>query len=53
VQIRIALPKGRLLTETAKLAAAAGWQLSDYSENARLYHMTSNRFPELSAKILH
>ena len=53
MQIRIALPKGRLLTETAKLAAAAGWQLSDYSENARLYHMTSTRFPELSAKILH
>jgi ATP phosphoribosyltransferase len=53
VQIRIALPKGRLLNETAKLASEAGWQLSDYSEGARLYHMTSSRFPELAAKILH
>ncbi len=53
MKIRIALPKGRLLNETAKLASEAGWQLSDYSEGARLYHMTSARFPELSAKILH
>ena len=53
MQIRIALPKGRLLPETAKLVTEAGWQLSDYSESARLYHMTSACFPELSAKILH
>ena len=53
MQIRIALPKGRLLSETAKLTSEAGWQLSDYSEGARLYHMTSSRFPELAAKILH
>ena len=53
MQIRIALPKGRLLNETAKLASEAGWQLSDYTEGARLYHMTSSKFPELAAKILH
>jgi ATP phosphoribosyltransferase len=53
VQIRIALPKGRLLADTAKLTSEAGWQLSDYSEGARLYHMTSARFPALAAKILH
>jgi ATP phosphoribosyltransferase len=53
VQIRVALPKGRLLPDTAKLASEAGWQLSDYSEGARLYHMTSSRFRGLTAKILH
>jgi ATP phosphoribosyltransferase len=51
--IKIALPKGRLLAETAQLAAKAGWQLSDYSEGARLYNLTSACFPGLSGKILH
>src|ERR1035437_5365971 len=51
--IRIALPKGRLLKETSSLTAEAGWGLSDYSEGARLYHMSSARFPEVTAKIFH
>jgi ATP phosphoribosyltransferase len=51
--IKIALPKGRLLADTAQLAAKAGWQLSDYSESARLYNLSSARFPGVSAKILH
>ncbi|HEX7476086.1 MAG TPA: hypothetical protein VF318_08995 [Dehalococcoidales bacterium] len=51
--IKVALPKGRLLRETAQLTEFAGWQLSDYSENARLYHLSSGRFTELAAKILH
>ncbi len=53
MSIRVALPKGKLLKETAALTASAGWQLSDYSEGARLYHLTSAAFPELSGKILH
>jgi ATP phosphoribosyltransferase len=53
VPIRIALPKGKLLNETAQLAAAAGWQLSDYSDGARLYHLNSATFPDFSGKILH
>jgi ATP phosphoribosyltransferase len=53
MQIRIALPKGRLLNDTAKLAVSAGWELSDYSEGARLYHLNSARFPDFSGKILH
>jgi ATP phosphoribosyltransferase len=52
-KIRIALPKGRLLNKTAVLADAAGWKLSDYSEGARLYHLTSAGFSNLSGKILH
>ncbi len=51
--IRIALPKGRLLNDTAALTGQAGWELSDYSEGARLYHLSSARFPDLSAKIFH
>ena len=51
--IRIALPKGRLLNDTAQLFSQAGWELSDYSEGARLYHINSVRFPNLSAKMLH
>jgi ATP phosphoribosyltransferase len=51
--IRIALPKGRLLNETSALAVKAEWGLSDYSEGARLYHLNSIRFPELSGKIFH
>ena len=53
MSIRIALPKGKLLSDTAKLASAAGWQLIDYSEGARLYHLNSAGYPELSGKILH
>ena len=53
MQIRIALPKGRLLNETAALTGQAGWELSGYSEDARLYHLSSARFPNLAAKIFH
>jgi ATP phosphoribosyltransferase len=53
LQINIALPKGRLLKDTAVLTQKAGWELSDYSEEARYYHLNSARFPNLSAKIFH
>jgi ATP phosphoribosyltransferase len=53
VPVKIALPKGRLLKDTASLAARSGWELSDYSEGARLYHLSSARYPGLTAKIFH
>jgi ATP phosphoribosyltransferase len=53
LQIKIALPKGRLLNDTAALTKQAEWELSDYSEGARLYHLTSTRFSNWSAKIFH
>jgi ATP phosphoribosyltransferase len=53
VPVKIALPKGRLLKETAALTARSGWELSDYSEGARLYHLTSGKYPGLTAKIFH
>jgi ATP phosphoribosyltransferase len=51
--LKIALPKGRLLAETAALIDQAGWGLAGYHERARLYHLQSEMFPELSAKIFH
>ena len=51
--IKIALPKGRLLGETATLLQRVSWGLSGYTERARLYRLKSRRFPNLSAKIFH
>jgi ATP phosphoribosyltransferase len=49
---RVALPKGRLLTETAALLEWAGWGLSGYQEKARLYRLSSDTVPGLTAKML-
>ncbi len=51
--IKIALPKGRLLGETAALLNRAGWGLGGYHEKARLYRLQSETFPDLSAKMFH
>ncbi len=52
-QLKIALPKGRLLADTATLLQRAGWGFNGYTERARLYRLKSPRFPGLSAKIFH
>jgi len=52
-QLKIALPKGRLLAETADLLRRAGWGLSGYSEGTRFYRLKSRRFPSLLAKVFH
>ena len=49
--IKIALPKGRLLTGTAGLLEKAGWELSDYHKDTRFYRITSGRFPVLLGKM--
>ena len=49
--IKIALPKGRLLAETAILLERAGWGLSGYHEGMRYYRLKSPKFPRLSAKV--
>jgi ATP phosphoribosyltransferase len=51
MNLRVALPKGRLLKPTAELLEKAGWALSDYSDKARLYRLTSSRFPGLGVKM--
>jgi ATP phosphoribosyltransferase len=51
--IKIALPKGRLLAETAARLKEAGWGLDGYKASARLYRVKSRSFPRLSAKMFH
>ena len=53
VSVRIALPKGRLLGETADLLQGAGWGLSGYTATERYYRLKSQRFPHLLAKVFH
>ncbi|MEK7354400.1 MAG: ATP phosphoribosyltransferase, partial [Chloroflexota bacterium] len=52
-QLKIALPKGKLLAETAALLQRAGWGLDGYTDGARSYRLKSQRFPNLLAKIFH
>ncbi len=51
--IKIALPKGRLLGETATLLERAGWGIGGYHEGARFYRFKSRKFPNLTAKLFH
>ncbi|MBI2829562.1 MAG: ATP phosphoribosyltransferase [Chloroflexi bacterium] len=51
--MKIALPKGNLLPETAALLDQAGWGLSDYTAKARLYRLKSAKFPSVLAKMFH
>ncbi len=51
--VKIALPKGRLLSDTSSLLDEAGWQMSGYNEKARLYRLNSPKFPNLTAKLFH
>ena len=53
MSLKIALPKGRLLAETAALLARAEWGLDGYQDKARYYRLKSPKFPNLSAKIFH
>ena len=52
-QLKIALPKGRLLAETAILLHGAGWGLSTYHKGMPSYRPKSQRFPNLLAKVFH
>ena len=49
--IRIALPKGKLLDETAAFLKIAGWHLNDYSPSMRNYRLKSARFPDMLIKV--
>ncbi len=52
-QIKIALPKGRLLAETADLLRKADWGLNTYHKGLPSYRPKSQRFPDLLAKVFH
>ncbi len=49
--IKIALPKGRLMADTADLLKRAEWGIKGYTEGARYYRLKSDRFPDLMAKV--
>jgi ATP phosphoribosyltransferase len=51
VPLRIALPKGKLLAETASFLEKAGWNLSGYDSSLRNYRITSRTFPDLVIKV--
>ena len=51
--IKIALPKGRLLGETAALLIRADWGLVGYSRAEGYYRIKSRRFTELAGKMFH
>jgi ATP phosphoribosyltransferase len=49
--MRLALPKGRLMKQTATLLEKAGVGIDGYDGRSRSYRLTSSRFPELSARV--
>ena len=49
--VRIALPKGRLMSATAILLQDRGLGFKDYKDKTRQYRLKSELFPRLSAKI--
>ena len=53
MSIKIALPKGRLLAETARRLQLADLGLAGYHPKTRFYRLTSERYPDLFAKIFH
>lgn len=52
-QLKIALPKGRLLNNTAALLQRAGWALDGYDNKTRFYQPKSQKFPALLIKVFH
>ncbi len=51
--LKIALPKGRLLDKTSTMLREAGWELDGYDSKSRFYHIKSGKFPRLRAKVFH
>jgi ATP phosphoribosyltransferase len=49
--VKLALPKGRLLPATARLLKEAELEFEDYTPGTRSYRLKSTRLPNLSAKI--
>jgi ATP phosphoribosyltransferase len=53
MQIKLALPKGRLLHLTNILLQKSGLELSGYNEHSRSYRPQCSSFPDLFLKIFH
>ncbi len=52
-QIKLALPKGKLLPATARLLADVGISFDNYTTETRIYRLNSWNYPGLSAKMFH
>lgn len=51
MSLKIALPKGWLLAETAELLKEAGWGIEGYNARMRHYRLQSSSYPELGIKV--
>lgn len=51
MSLRIALPKGRLLDETAELLKRAGWDIGGYNAEMRYYRLKSGKYPDIEIKV--
>jgi ATP phosphoribosyltransferase len=49
--LKLALPKGRLLSSTANLVNEASLGFERYGDRTRRYRLSSEKFPHLSAKV--
>ncbi len=49
--IKIALPKGRLLRNTAAILQKADWQLDEYHSKIGFYRPTARKFPDLLIRV--
>jgi ATP phosphoribosyltransferase len=53
MQLKLALPKGRLLSSTGLILQKAGLTVIDYNEKSRSYRPQCSNFPNLLLKIFH
>jgi len=53
MQLKLALPKGRLLPWTNIFLQKSGLELSGYNEHSRFYRPQCSNFPDLFSKIFH
>jgi ATP phosphoribosyltransferase len=51
--IKLALPKGRLMSETAAYLEQACWGMDDYNDDTRSYRVACEKYPDLTTKIFH
>ena len=51
MSLKIALPKGRLLDETAELLKRAGWDIDGYNAEMRYYRLKSGKYPDIGIKV--
>ncbi|MEK7281947.1 MAG: ATP phosphoribosyltransferase, partial [Chloroflexota bacterium] len=51
MQLKLALPKGRLLPATASWLESRDWGLAEYREGSRAYRLHSPAFPHLLIKV--